>query len=112
MNAETTRPLAVAAEKVVIEVNGARQGIFITRSGRSLPVLLYLHDGMTDYFLERKYPPGLEQFFTVVWWEQRGSGMSYLPRARQQLITVDQLIDDTLALSDQLRRRSDQPGST
>jgi len=78
-------------EKVFIELNGARQGMFITQSHRSRPVLLYLHGGMPDFFLNEKYPTGLEKFFTMVWWEQRGSGMSYQPRAPQDLITVDQL---------------------
>jgi pimeloyl-ACP methyl ester carboxylesterase len=109
MNTQTSRRPAGTAEKVFIDLNGARQGMFISRSDRSLPVLLYLHGGMPDYFLERKYPSGLEQFFTVVWWEQRGSGMSYQPRAPQHLVTVEQLIDDTLALSDHLRRRFRQP---
>jgi hypothetical protein len=47
MNTQTARPLAVAAEKVFIEINCARQGMFITRSGRPLPVLLYLHGSST-----------------------------------------------------------------
>lgn len=99
---------AGAVEKVFIELNGARQGMFITQFHHSRPVLLYLHGGMPDFFLNEKYPTGLEKFFTMVWWEQRGSGMSYQPRAPQDLITVDQLIDDTLALSDHLRRRFHQ----
>jgi hypothetical protein len=32
---------------------------------------------MPDYFLTEKYPTGLENYFTMVWWEQRGSGLSY-----------------------------------
>ena len=42
-------------------------------------MLLYLHGGMPDYFLTQRYPTGLEDIFTVVWWEQRGSGISYSP---------------------------------
>jgi pimeloyl-ACP methyl ester carboxylesterase len=106
---QTSRRPAGAVDKLFVEINGAKQGMFITRSDRALPVLLYLHGGMPEYFLERKYRSGLEQFFTVVWWEQRGSGISYQPRAPQHLVTVDQLIDDTLGLGDHLRRRFDQP---
>jgi len=51
---------------------------------------------------------GLERFFTVVWWEQRGAGMSYDPRAPQEHITVDQLVDDTLTLSLHLSERFGQ----
>lgn len=108
MKAQNPRRPAGTAEKLFVELNGARQGMFITHSGRSRPVLLYLHGGMPEFFLNATYPAGLEQFFTMVWWEQRGSGMSYRPSAPQALITVDQLIDDALALSDHLRRRFDQ----
>ena len=96
------------ARKVFLDVNGARQGMFIVQSSESLPVLLYLHGGMPEFFLERRYPAGLEQFFTVVWWEQRGSGISWNPRAPRASITVEQLIDDTLVLSGLLGRRFDQ----
>ena len=32
---------------------------------------------MPDYFLTQDYPTGLDEYFTVVSWEQRGSGLSY-----------------------------------
>jgi pimeloyl-ACP methyl ester carboxylesterase len=67
------------------------------------PVLLYLHGGMPDYFLTRKYPTGLEASFTVVWWEQRGSGMSY--RADTPPVTVEHLISDTLEVTKDARQR-------
>ena len=43
------------------------------------PVLLVVHGGpgMPDHFLTKRYPTGLEELFTVVWWEQRGTGLSY-----------------------------------
>ena len=69
------------------------------------PVLLYLHGGMPDYFLGQKYPTGLEDHFTVVWWEQRGTGLSYSPDIPPETITVEQLIEDTLALTHHLCSR-------
>jgi pimeloyl-ACP methyl ester carboxylesterase len=68
------------------------------------PVLLYVHGGMPDYFLTQKYPTGLEDYFTVVWWEQRGSGLSFSPDATEA-ITSEQLISDTLEVTDYLRNR-------
>jgi pimeloyl-ACP methyl ester carboxylesterase len=96
-------------EKVFIDLNGAKQGMFIARSPGSGPVLLYLHGGMPEFFLDRAHPSGLEQLFTVVWWEQRGAGMSFRPGVPGERVTVESLIEDTLTLSDQLRRRFDQP---
>jgi hypothetical protein len=35
-----------------------------------------VHGGpaMPDHFLTKRYPTGLEELFTVVWWEERGTG--------------------------------------
>ena len=65
------------SEKTFVTIGGIRQGMFIKSKNQENPVLLYLHGGIPDYFLTRKYPTGLEDYFTVVWWEQRGSGLSY-----------------------------------
>ncbi len=62
------------SEKIHININGVEQGMFIKSRDSANPVLLYLHGGMPDYFLTKKYPTGLEDYFTIVWWEQRGSG--------------------------------------
>ena len=65
------------SEKIFVNINGVEQGMFIKSKDTTHPVLLYLHGGMPDYFLTQRYPTGLEDYFTVVWWEQRGSGISY-----------------------------------
>ncbi len=93
------------SEKVFININGVKQGMFIRSKELSHPVLLYLHGGMPDYFLTEKYPTGLENIFTVVWWEQRGSGLSYSADIPRESLNVEQMISDTLVLSDYLRER-------
>jgi pimeloyl-ACP methyl ester carboxylesterase len=96
------------SEKIFIEVNGVKQGMFIKSKDASNPVLLYLHGGMPDYFLTQKYPTGLDDYFTVVWWEQRGSGLSYSPGIPANLMNVKQFISDTLAITNYLRDRFDK----
>jgi pimeloyl-ACP methyl ester carboxylesterase len=93
------------AEKSFIEINGARQGVVIKSRSPQLPVLLYLHGGMPDYFLTGRHPTGLEDHFTVVWWEQRGSGLSHAAADPSRPITVDLLVSDAIALADHLRSR-------
>lgn len=93
------------SEKVFIEVNGVRQGMFIKSKNIANPVLLYLHGGMPEYFLAQKYPTGLEDVFTMVWWEQRGSGMSYSRDIPSESLNQEQMIADTLAVTDYLRQR-------
>jgi hypothetical protein len=65
------------SEKTRVRINGVEQGMFIKSTNASHPVLLYLHGGIPDYFLTERYPT---EYFTVVWWEQRGSGLSYQGR--------------------------------
>ena len=94
-------------EKVHASINGVKQGMFIRSRDAAHPVLLYLHGGpgMPTYFLNRKYPTGLEEDFTAVWWEQRGAGLSYNPKMPPESMTVQQFIADTLAVTDYLRSR-------
>jgi pimeloyl-ACP methyl ester carboxylesterase len=93
------------SEKVFVEINGTALGMFIKSSNTNNPVLLYLHGGMPDYFLSDKYPTGLEELFTMVWWEQRGSGMSYASDIPASSITMDQMISDTRELTNYLCKR-------
>jgi pimeloyl-ACP methyl ester carboxylesterase len=76
------QPLANSlSEKMRVNINGVEQGMFIKSRNVDNPVLLFVHGGpgMPEYWLTRWYPTGLEEHFTVVWWEQRGAGFSYSP---------------------------------
>ncbi|MCB2196451.1 MAG: alpha/beta hydrolase [Bacteroidetes bacterium] len=96
------------SEKTFVTIGGIRQGMFIKSKNQENPVLLYLHGGIPDYFLTRKYPTGLEDYFTVVWWEQRGSGLSYSASIPIESMNLDQLISDTKELTEYLCDRFDQ----
>jgi len=103
------KPLAGSiAEKTYVDINGVAQGIFIKSKDAGNPVLLYLHGGMPDYFLTQGYPTHLEDDFTVVWWEQRGAGISFRSDLSSETITQEQLIADTLAMTNYLRQRFGQ----
>jgi pimeloyl-ACP methyl ester carboxylesterase len=102
-------PLAGSiTEKIRVNINGSEQGMFIQGKNAHNPVLLYLHGGLPDYFLTQRYPTGLEEIFTIVWWEPRGSGLSYRSDIPPQSINSEQLVSDTLALTDYLRKRFGQ----
>ena len=96
------------SEKTFVGINGTRQGMFIKGRDVHNPVLLYLHGGMPDYFLTQSFPTGLEDYFTVVWWEQRGSGLSYSDTLSRETLTVEQMLSDTKAMSLYLRERFGQ----
>jgi len=93
------------SEKIHVNINGLEQGMFIKSKDATHPVLLYLHGGMPDYFLTRKYPTGLEDYFTVVWWDQRGSGLSYNANIPPESMTLEQMISDTKEVTKYLIKR-------
>jgi pimeloyl-ACP methyl ester carboxylesterase len=95
------------SEKSWVTINGVPQGMFIESQNRSNPVLLVVHGGpgVPDHFLTERYATGLEELFTVVWWEQRGTGLSYTADIPPETMTVDQFISDTVSVSNYLRSR-------
>lgn len=94
-------------EKIFIEVNGTRQGMFLQSADAQNPVLLVLHGGpgSPEIAFTQDYPTGLEKLFTVCWWEQRGSGISYSRRLPKDTLTLEQMISDAIAVTDYLRQR-------
>ena len=63
---------------------------------------------MPEFFLARNHPTGLEQSFTVAWWEQRGAGMSYTAATTSQGLSFEQLVADTIEVTQYLRTRFHQ----
>lgn len=94
-------------EKIYVEINGIKQGMFLQSENLKKPVLLFLHGGpgSPEFAFTAKYPTGLEKIFTVCWWEQRGSGISYNPRIAKEEMTIEQMISDTIAVAHYLRKR-------
>jgi pimeloyl-ACP methyl ester carboxylesterase len=98
------------SERVTVEIGGIPQGMFIQSVDPANPVLLFLHGGpgMVEFFMEQNYPTGLERHFTMVWWEQRGAGMSFSSDIPPETMTMAQMISDTVEVADYLRTRFGQ----
>jgi pimeloyl-ACP methyl ester carboxylesterase len=96
------------SEKIYVNINGVKLGMFIKSQNAANPVLMYVHGGMPFYFLTQKYPTGLEDHFTMVWWDQRGAGLSYDAGIPPETDTVEQLLSDTIEVTNYLRRRFGQ----
>jgi pimeloyl-ACP methyl ester carboxylesterase len=108
---EYGKPLAGSiAEKVFVDINGMKQGMFIKSKNKANPVLLFLHGGpaMPQYTFALNYPSNLENYFTVCYWEQRGAGLSYSADIPPESITAEQIVSDTLTVTDYLRKRFKQ----
>ena len=95
------------SEKTFVTIGGLRQGMFIRSKNINNPVLLYVHGGpaFPNYFLVEKYKPGLEEYFTVCYWEQRGGGLSYSPDIPIETMTFEQLTSDAIEVTNYLRLR-------
>jgi pimeloyl-ACP methyl ester carboxylesterase len=98
------------SERVTIEIGGIPQGMFIQSANPASPVLLFVHGGpgMVEFFMEQEYPTGLARHFTMVWWEQRGAGMSFSGDIPPETMTLERMIADTIEVADYLRARFGQ----
>ncbi|MVB11992.1 alpha/beta hydrolase fold protein [Caprobacter fermentans] len=94
-------------EKFFIEINGSKQCMFLQSENTENPVLLYIHGGpgAPEIAFAEKYPTGLEKLFTVCWWEQRGSGISYNRKITPKEMTLEQMVSDTIEVTNYLRNR-------
>lgn len=79
-----------------VEIGGVNQAILIRSEDISNPILLYLHSGpgTTEMSAFRSYHAELEKYFTVVVWEQRGTGKSYSSTLSPDTMTIDQMVSD------------------
>ncbi len=94
-------------EKVFVEIGGVRQGMFMQEGGEDKPILLFLHGGpgSPEVTFNHLYPTGLDKYFTVCWWEQRGSGISYDKSMDKSCMSVELLLSDTIEITEYLRDR-------
>ena len=92
-------------EEVIL--NGDRQNIRIRAAKEGLPVILFLHGGpgVCDRHFVLKNQSRLAEKYTMVCWDQRGSGKSYSPKIQEEALSVETYVDDAEALIDLLRAR-------
>jgi len=97
-------------EKTFVRIGGIRQGMFIRGADTANPVLLFVHGGpsFSEYFLVEKYPTGLEDHFTVCYWDQRGGGLSISQEVTRENLTLEQLASDMIEVTNYLRNRFGQ----
>ncbi|ARJ50659.1 alpha/beta fold hydrolase [Staphylococcus lutrae] len=83
-------------------LNNHKQGMIIESRDRAKPILLVVHGGpgFPLYSFFRAHHIDLTNDYTVVFWDQRGTGMSYT----RKKIEMAQLIDDLHQLIQFLKR--------
>lgn len=99
-------------EKVILSINSTQQGLFIRGEKKDKPVILFLHGGPgnPELFMIEKAETSerLEKDYIVCYWDQRGSGMSNSGKLDLETLTLEQLVEDTLAVTEYLKERFHQ----
>jgi pimeloyl-ACP methyl ester carboxylesterase len=97
-------------ETMTVVLGGLPQWIDVRGKDRANPLLLFVHGGPaspmspTAWQFERP----LQEYFTVVQWDQRGAGRTYAegdPAVVGPTLTVDRYVADIVELAEHLTRR-------
>ncbi len=89
-----------------ININDSRQNIMTMSTNDNNPVLLIVHGGAgsPDRPLVNKYNSELAEYYTIVCWDQRGSGLSYT----NEKLTIDIMLKDLKCIAEFLINRYQQ----
>lgn len=84
-----------------LSIGNTKQMLMINGVDVKNPLLLFLHGGpgTPQIGYVRHYQKELEQYFTVVHWDQRGSGLSYSKRISHHSMTINHFIKDTIQVT-------------
>ncbi len=98
------------AELTTVEADGHELALMIRGHDVDNPVLLFLAGGPggSEMGAMRNHLPELEESFTVVTLDQRGTGKSYVELDPTDTLTLDAAIDDVVIIADHLRDRFGQ----
>lgn len=98
------------AETGYVRLGGLDQWVVIRGAHVSNPPLIVLHGGpgMSEVGFFRHFNAPLERHFTVVHWDQRGTGKSFDRSIPTSSMTLEQFVADLDELVDMVRRRLGQ----
>jgi pimeloyl-ACP methyl ester carboxylesterase len=95
------------AEVKYLHLGGLDQWVMIRGESLTNPPLILLHGGpgFSETHFFRQFNAPLEKNFTVVYWDQRGSGKSFDRKIPRSSMTVEQFIADLDELVEAVRKR-------
>ena len=90
-----------------IEINGAKHGVMIRGEDVNNPIIIYIHGGpgVSEMPYIAKYQDLLEKNFTIVNYDQRGTGKSYHFFEDYSDLSSERIVDDLLKLTDYISER-------
>lgn len=92
-----------------VEIGGIKQWVSIRGRHADAPILLFIHGGpgFTSLPSSYYYMRDWREYFTVVQWDQRGGGKTYLandPEAVRPTMTIDRMVADAEEMAAYLRK--------
>jgi proline iminopeptidase len=108
-NAKKLYGMNAVEETGFVSIGGIKQWVSVRGQDKENPILLFLHGGPgftvspVSYFYMRHW----EEYFTVVQWDQRGAGKTYVQNSSQteQSFNVDTMVGDAEELVNYLRKK-------
>lgn len=88
-----------------VDINGVSLEVMIRGNDKNNPVLIFVHGGpcCSEIPYVRKYQKNLEKDFTIVHYDQRGSGKSYKFGEDYSAVTVSTHAGDLIALTEYVK---------
>ncbi len=98
------------AEVNYLPIGGIDQWVMIRGRTTANPALVVLHGGpgMSEMRFLRRFNAPIEDDFTVVYWDQRGTAKSYSSKIPKSSMTVEQFVADLDELVERVRARLGQ----
>ena len=97
-------------ESYKIAIGGLDQWLNVRGQERANPITLFIHGGpaapLTPSIWQFQRP--LEEYFTLVNWDQRGAGKTYgeaAPEAIRDTIYIGRYVDDAIEVAEHIQRR-------
>ena len=89
-----------------IEINGTKLEVMIRGDDKRNAIIIFVHGGpgCSEIPYVRKYQDLLEEHFTIIHYNQRGSGKSFHFFEDYSNITTDKHVDDLLALTEYVKK--------
>lgn len=91
-------------------IGGIPQWLNVRGQDRNNPIILFVHGGpaapITPTMWEFQRP--IEEYFTVVHWDQRGAGKTWLESDPEQVaptIRIERYVDDAIEVAEYVRKR-------
>lgn len=97
-------------EDYAAQVGGIQQWVNVRGQDRDNPLLLFVHGGPASPVIPTlwQFQRPLEEYFTVVNYDQRGAGRTLLLNPQEDVagtLHIQRYVDDAIELADSLRRR-------